>query len=71
MNNADWQARLGANQYGAQGQLQQNMMPWSTMSNLWGGSIPNPVVSPGSGQNFMNNVGSPGIMGLLYGLSSK
>lgn len=66
-----WQADLGKNMYGAQSELQRNMMPWSLMSNLFGGSIPNAVVSPGSGSNLMNNFMYPLMtMGGMYGLNS-
>jgi hypothetical protein len=60
---AKWQSNLGLNQWWAQNQLNQNAYPYQMAPSLWGGSVPNPVVSP----TTAGNVGGSILPMLAYG----
>lgn len=53
---SQWQAQLGQNQWGAQNQVNQNSYPYTMAPSLWGGSVPNPVVSPTAAGNLGSSI---------------
>ena len=61
---ANWGAQLGQGQEMWNAQLNQNMAPWNMLQGIWGASLPNTVVDPGS-QGLVSQLAPFAMMGLM------